>query len=95
MPVPGGFLLHLHVQPGASRTELAGRHGDALKIRVTGAPVDGKANRELVLFLAETLGIPRGQIVVVRGTTARRKTVAIEGMTAERAIPLLGLQAAD
>lgn len=86
------MLLQLHVQPGASRTELAGWHGDALKIRVAGAPVEGKANRELVRFLAETLGVPRGSIAVVRGETGRRKTLAVEGIAADRAARLLGLE---
>jgi len=93
--VPGGILLQLHVQPGATRTELAGRHGDALKIRVAGAPVEGKANRELVGFLAETLGVPRGNIVIVRGEAGRRKTVTVQGVTAESAERLLGLENAD
>jgi len=93
--VPGGILLQLHVQPGASKTELAGLHGDALKIRVASPPAEGKANRELVRFLAETLGVPRGNIVVVRGESGRRKTVAVQGVSAERADRLLGLKAPD
>ena len=66
-------------------------HGEALKIRIRSAPVEGRANQELVRFLAETLGVSRGQITVVRGATGRRKAVAIEGLTPERAKQLLGL----
>ena len=50
-----GVRLTLHVQPGASRSELAGMHGDALKVRVAAPPVDGAANRELIRFLAAQL----------------------------------------
>ena len=66
-------------------------HGTSLKIRIKSSPVDGKANRELVRFLAEILDIPQGQITIIRGASGRRKTVAIEGLTAERATRVLGL----
>jgi uncharacterized protein YggU (UPF0235/DUF167 family) len=55
----GGIRLTIYVQPRASRTELDGRHGDALKIRLAAAPVDGAANEALVRFLADTLARPR------------------------------------
>jgi uncharacterized protein (TIGR00251 family) len=57
----GAVVLVLHVQPGAKRTEVAGVHGDALKIRLAAPPVDGKANAELVRFLARSsVRRPRG-----------------------------------
>jgi len=69
--------LTLHVQPGASRTEVAGTHGDALKVRLTAPPVDGKANAELLRFLAEAFGVPRRNVTLVRGETSRAKVVRI------------------
>ena len=69
--------LTLHVQPGASRTEVAGTHGDALKVRLAAPPVDGKANAELLRFLAETFGVPRRNVTLVRGETSRRKVLRI------------------
>ena len=69
--------LTLHVQPGASRTEVAGTHGDALKVRLAAPPVDGKANAELLRFLAEVFGVPRRNVTLVRGDTARAKVVRI------------------
>ena len=72
------LLLTLHVQPGASRTEVAGLHGDALRIRLAAPPVDGKANAELVRFLAEAFGVPRRQVTLVRGDTSRLKVVRID-----------------
>lgn len=72
------LVLTLHVQPGAARTEVAGRHGDALKVRVASPPVDGKANAALLRFVAEAFGVPLARVALVRGETARRKTVRIE-----------------
>lgn len=71
--------LSVQVQPRASRNEIVGRHGDALKVRLTAPPVDGAANQALVELLAGRLGLPRGNVRVVTGATARRKIVAILG----------------
>lgn len=72
-------LLALHVQPGARRTELAGRHGDALKIRLAAPPVDGKANAALLAYLAERLNLPKSAVTLRSGQAARRKVVALRG----------------
>lgn len=80
---PQHLTLSLHVQPGASRTELAGQHGEALKIRLAAPPVDGRANDCLLDFLAETLGVGRKQLALVGGATARAKRVRVEGADAE------------
>ena len=65
------IVLALHVQPGAKRTEAAGTHGDSLKIRLAAPPVDGKANAELVRFLADAFDVPQRQITILRGETSR------------------------
>lgn len=75
-----GVLLHLHIQPGASRTEITGRYGDALKIRVQAPPVDGKANKTLLAFLSKLFGIPASRVQLLKGETGRRKTVLINGL---------------
>jgi len=76
------LVLALHVQPGSSRTEIAGTHGTAgdarLKLRLAAPPVDGKANAELLRYLAEAFGVPLRQVVLVRGATSRQKSVRIE-----------------
>ena len=61
MEKDNGVVLRLQIQPRASRTEVAGLHGEPprLKVRVAAPPVDGEANEELVSFLAKALGIPR------------------------------------
>jgi uncharacterized protein len=81
----------VRVQPRASRTELVGRHGDALKIRVAAPPVDGAANDTLVRFLAELLGVPRSSVAVTAGGSGRVKTVAVSGVGVEGATKRLGL----
>jgi uncharacterized protein (TIGR00251 family) len=71
------LVLTVHAQPGAKRSGIAGAHGDALKLRLAAAPVDGKANAELVRFLAEAFGVPARQVTLLRGETSRRKIVQI------------------
>jgi uncharacterized protein (TIGR00251 family) len=73
------------VQPRAKRTAVAGRYGDAIRIRLAAPPVDGAANEELVRFLAETLGVARRAVRITAGLTSRRKQVAIDGMSEETA----------
>jgi uncharacterized protein len=70
----------VHVVPRAQETTLAGRHGDAVKIRLAAAPVDGAANNELIRFLAERLGVPKGAVTITAGHAGRRKTVRIDGV---------------
>ena len=72
------LLLSLHVQPGARRTEVAGAHGDALKLRLAAPPVDGKANEELIRFPAEAFAVPLRNVTLLRGATSRAKTVRID-----------------
>ncbi|MDE0804167.1 MAG: DUF167 domain-containing protein [Acidimicrobiales bacterium] len=79
----------VHVQPGARRPGVVGRHGDAWKIRVSAPPVDGKANAAVVELLAEVLGTKRAHVEVVRGMTARRKTVDVHGLDGARVDALL------
>lgn len=80
-----GVELTLKVVPRASRTEVAGEHGDALKIRLQAPPVDGKANAALLEFLSDALDVPRARISLVRGETGRTKTIRIAGLSASEA----------
>lgn len=81
--VPGGVEIALHIQPRASRTEVTGAHGGALKIRLAAPPVEGEANDELVRFLAKTLRVPKSAVTIVRGATGRKKVVRVTGLGAE------------
>jgi uncharacterized protein (TIGR00251 family) len=78
---PAGTRIALRIQPRASRTEVAGLHGDALRIRIAAPPVDGAANEALLRFLADRLDVARAALVLVAGATRRAKTVLVEGLT--------------
>ena len=90
--MPGGWLLAVHAQPGAKRSQVLGPHGDALKIRLAAPPVEGRANDELIAFLAEVLGVPKRCVRVVKGGSSRRKTVLVADLQAD---PALLLKSAD
>jgi len=74
-PVGDGVEIALHVQPGACRCEIAGRHGNTLKVRVTARAVEGAANEALLEFLAQCLGLRRRAVRIVRGEQSRDKAV--------------------
>lgn len=71
----------VHVQPRASRSEIIGVHGAALKVRLQAPPVDGAANEALVRLLADSLGVSYRSVRVVAGATSRAKTVEVDGTT--------------
>jgi uncharacterized protein (TIGR00251 family) len=74
----GTLLLDVRVQPRASRDEIMESTGDRLKIRLTAPPVDGEANAHLIRLLARLFKVPKSQVTIVAGQTAREKRVAIE-----------------
>jgi len=82
--------LRVHVQPRAKRSEIAGRHGDAVKVRLAAPPVDGAANAELVRVLAEALGLPRRAVRIVAGLAGRDKVVELDGLAPGEAERRLG-----
>jgi uncharacterized protein (TIGR00251 family) len=78
-PAPTFCLLAIKAIPNAPRNEAVGWLGDALKVKVHAPPVEGRANEALCEFLADTLGLPRRAVTVLRGDTSRQKLVRIEG----------------
>lgn len=84
----GTALLALHIQPGAKRTEIAGLHGEALKIRLAAPPVDGKANAALIAFLADRLDLPKAAVTLESGASSRQKRVRIAGAGRETLLAL-------
>lgn len=99
---PSGLLLRpgeggaaswrfpVRVQPRASRNALVGVEEGALRIRLTAPPVEGEANRALVRFLAEALGLRPAQVRLVAGGRSRRKWVEVEGLSAQELTARLG-----
>lgn len=77
-----GGRVPVHVVPRARRTEVAGRYGDAVKIRVAAPPADGAANAELIRFVALRLGVPRGTVSIAAGAGGRRKILTVAGVAA-------------
>lgn len=80
----GSLTLTLHIQPGAKKTEFAGRHGDALKIRLAAPPVDGKANEALIKFIADFVGTSRTSVSLKSGHTSRHKVLEIRNCSPDR-----------
>jgi uncharacterized protein (TIGR00251 family) len=72
-------ILQLHVQPGAARSEFAGKHGERIKVRLAARAVDGKANEALVEFLASHYGVPKRNVQILSGLRSRQKRVLIDG----------------
>ena len=73
----GCIILNVRVVPRASRDEIAGQMGDALKVRIQAPPVEGKANAYLVKFLSRHWKIPRASIEILSGETGRSKRLRI------------------
>ena len=84
-------LLHVRVQPRATRAGIAGWRPDgALSVRVTAAPVDGRANAAVGTLLAAALGVRASAVEIVRGATGRDKYVRVAGLTIEDIVRRLG-----
>ncbi len=80
----GAVSFEVKVAPRASKSEIVGIEGDALKVRLKAPPVEGKANEALVKFLADALGVSRSAVEIVSGHTSRKKVVRIKGTTPEK-----------
>jgi len=81
----GAVLVDVHVMPNAARTQIQGLHDGALRVRLHAPPVDGKANLALQAWLAETLGVPKSAVELLRGATARRKQLRVAATYAGQA----------
>lgn len=77
------LTLTLHVQPGAKRSEVAGLHGEALKIRLAAPPIEGRANAALCKFIAEIFGVTQRQVELKQGAQSRHKVLAISGSSVD------------
>jgi len=87
----GGCRITLQVVPGASREGIVGRHGDALRVRVSAPPEKGRANAAVAALLAGVLDVRASDVEIATGHGSRRKTVVVRGRTAAEARARLGL----
>ena len=76
-----GVQVRVHAQPRARRNEIVGTHDGALKIKIAAPPVDDAANRAVVNFFADLLGVPKSRVRIVAGLKSRDKTLFIEGVS--------------
>ena len=85
-----GVTFQIRVLPRSSKCELAGLQGDALKIRITAPPIEGRANEECIRFLASLFNVKRTDIAIAAGHKSKNKRVTVAGLTSSdvlRAIP--------
>ncbi len=82
--------LRIYCQPRASKTEIVGIHGDALKVRLVAPPVEGKANLELCQYLARLFGVPRHAVQILSGKNAKQKRVLMKGKKTDQIQDCLG-----
>lgn len=80
----GSLLLKLLVQPRSSRIEIAGVHDDALKLRLTTPPIEGRANKAVITFLAKKLNLPKSAVKIKSGQQSRTKRILIHGCTEDK-----------
>jgi uncharacterized protein (TIGR00251 family) len=80
-----GGRIAVRVAPGARRSEVVGRHGEAWKVRVAAPPERGRANAALLELLARTLGVRREHVKLLAGASGKDKVIGIEGMTTAEA----------
>ncbi len=76
----GGVTFDVLVQPRASRAKVGPLHDGRLKVSVTAPPVDGEANAAVIELIAKTLGVAKGAVSVVAGSSSRRKTIRVNGV---------------
>ncbi len=74
------LILKIKVEPRSSRSFIVGMYGDSLKVKLTSAPVDGKANKELIALLAKELSIKKKDVEILSGETSKNKVVKIFGV---------------
>ncbi len=79
-----GVVINVRAQPRSSKAGIDGILGDAVKIRIRSAPVDGKANRELVETVADAFGLPKSRVVLKSGETSKTKRILLLGVVAEK-----------
>ena len=75
-----GVFVDVHVQPGAHKARVVGRHGDALKVAVAAPPIEGRANDALVKALADVFGVPASDVSIVSGESSRQKRINVVGI---------------
>jgi uncharacterized protein (TIGR00251 family) len=80
----GAVIFEVRVIPRASRTEIVGEYGGAIKIKLKSPPVDGAANEELIRILSKELGIGKADVEIISGQTSKTKRIRVQAIDAAR-----------
>jgi uncharacterized protein (TIGR00251 family) len=88
---PDGAVLNVRAQPRSSRSGIDGTIGDSVRVRIRCAPVDGKANKELIETLADAFGIPKSSVVFKSGETSKTKRILLRGVSAAKVAEAAGV----
>ena len=75
-----GIVFNIRVVPRSSKSELAGIQEDALKVKITAPPVEGKANEECIKLIADKLGVRKSRVAIIAGHKSKRKIIAVSGL---------------
>ncbi len=78
-------MLFVYAQPNGKKTEILGKYGERLKVRIHAPPVDGKANQELIEFFSELFQLKKSEVTLLRGETSREKTFLLKGISLAQA----------
>ena len=81
------LTLKIKVEPRSSRAGIIGQYGDALKVKLTSPPVEGKANKELIEILAKEFSIARKDIEIISGQSSKNKIVRLHGVKSVKGRP--------
>ncbi len=84
-----GIIFRIRVSPSASRNEIKGLHGEALKIDMNAPPIRGKANKECIRFLAKEFKVPKSDIEIISGLKSKDKLIKIKGISKEKVLKAL------
>ena len=78
--VEGGIIIEIRVEPRSSKAGIVSVVGNSVKVKLTSAPVDGAANRQLIELLTEELGVKKSSIKIIRGEKSKNKIIRLEGI---------------
>ncbi|MGI6453936.1 MAG: DUF167 domain-containing protein [Syntrophomonadaceae bacterium] len=87
--VENGIRMEIRVQPRSANNQVVGEYEGALKVKLNAPPVEGKANRALIQFLAQYLGVPKKNIILVKGELSQNKVVEIRGLKQEQLLEII------
>lgn len=74
------LIINVKVEPRSSKSGIVGPYGDAIKVKLTSPPVEGKANNELIEVLAKNLGIAKKNVEIISGKSSKNKIVKLFGI---------------